>query len=83
MDAHFGGESVHMHVKSAKGKVASSAASQLFATARIIGSVLRARANGSWKHSPFFRPGSAKPVATPRVLSGDERVRYTRTAAAM
>jgi hypothetical protein len=83
IDTHFGGESVHLNTKSAKGKVASSAAAQFFSTARIIGSVLGARANGSWKHSPFFHAGSSTPVAKPRALSSEERSRYTRTAAAM
>jgi hypothetical protein len=73
LDAKFGAARVDVNTKHAKGKVKSSAMSALFSTARIIASVLRARANGTWKHSPFFRPGSFKPVATPRVLSAEER----------
>lgn len=83
LETEFGADSTQVNTTSAKGKVASSAVSQLFSTARIIGSVLKARANGSWKQSPFFRPGTLKPVAKPRVLSSEERTRYTRTAAAM
>ena len=75
LDTEFGATRVHTNTKHAKGKVASSAMSVLFSTTRIIASVLRARANGTWKHSPFFQPGSFKPVATPRVLSAEERER--------
>jgi hypothetical protein len=34
---------------------------------------MRARLSGSWKSSPFFRADNGAPVATPRVLSSEER----------
>ena len=33
--------------------------------------ILKARVNGDYRHTPFFRDG--KPIAIPRVLSGAER----------
>ena len=83
LDAQFGTSRVNLNSKSASGPVASSGMGQLFAIAGIVGSALKARANGSWKHSPFFRPGSLKPSAAPRVLSSEERMRYTPRASAV
>lgn len=62
---------VAVNTRHAKGKVAASAADGLLATARIVGSVIRARANGSWKRSPFFRPVTLQPLVAPRVLKAD------------
>ncbi|GGC65064.1 DUF6151 family protein [Undibacterium terreum] len=73
LDHEFSPKYVAVNTKHAKGKVNASAISGLFATARIISSVVGAQLNGSWKKSPFFRPGTLKPVATPRVLHAAER----------
>jgi len=62
---------VAVNTRHAKGRVKASASDGLFATLRIIGSVIGARANGSWQRSPFFRQGSGQPVATPRVIKAD------------
>jgi hypothetical protein len=75
LEAKLGTSRVPVNPKHARGAVSYSAAGALFATARIVASVLRARVNGSWKHSPFFRPGSAEPVVAPRLLDAAEWVR--------
>ncbi|WP_040787630.1 DUF6151 family protein [Massilia niastensis] len=74
LDKEFGTNRVVVNKKDArKPKRDASSASALFAIWRIIGSVVWARLNGSWKKSPFFQPGSTRPVAAPRVLSQEER----------
>ena len=73
LDATFGAKRAQLYTKHARGKVAASALDGWFATARIIASVIKARANGSWRHSPFFRPGSTEPVSQPHVLDAEER----------
>jgi hypothetical protein len=40
--------------------------------------MLRARLNGSYKKTPFFRADLGTPIATPRVLSSEERERLRR-----
>jgi hypothetical protein len=41
----------------------------------VIGTALRARLNGDYRHNPFFVAESGAPAATPRVLSKDEHAR--------
>jgi len=72
LDQQFGGQAVATNTKHARNEVPASTLDGLFATVRIVGSVIKARANGSWKNSPFFRPGTLKPAASPRVLNSDE-----------
>lgn len=42
-------------------------------------SILRARLNGDYRHTPFFRPDTGAPVATPRVLTSEEHTRLMTT----
>jgi hypothetical protein len=44
---------------------------------RIIGRLLKARLDGSYKHTPFFTPGSNTPIVEPRVLNAEERAGLT------
>jgi len=74
LDAQFGAKRALINTKHARGKVSASALDGLFATARIITAVIKARANGSWQRSPFFRSGSSQPAAIPRVLGAEERL---------
>lgn len=73
LEAKLGTVRVTVNPKHARGTVSYNAFAALLSTVRIVVSVLRARVNGSWKLSPFFRPGSAEPVAAPRVLGVAER----------
>jgi len=78
--AAFGPSAVSVNTRRAKGAVKTSALSVAAATIPVVWSVLRARLSGGWRRSPFFVPGSAVPVAAPRVLSPEERER-ARSAA--
>jgi hypothetical protein len=78
LEAKLGATRVTVNPKHARGAVSYSAIRALAATARIVSSVLRARVNGSWRFSPFFRAGSAEPVVAPRVVGADEWVRAAR-----
>ena len=61
--------------ESAKGKVASSALASIPVMLGFAGSLLGARLSGSYRRNPFFKPGSAAPVAEPTVLSKEEHAR--------
>lgn len=74
LEATLGATRVPVNPKHARGTVSYSAIGALFETIRIVASVLYARVNGSWKLSPFFQPGSAAPIVSPRVLSRAERL---------
>lgn len=47
---------------------------------RIIGMLFKARLDGSYKHTPFFIPGSNTPIVEPKVLSPEERAGLTVAA---
>jgi hypothetical protein len=44
----------------------------LSGTLRVLGMVLKARLDGSYKHTPFFVLESGAPIVTPKVLSDRE-----------
>jgi uncharacterized protein DUF6151 len=72
-DADFGSARVVVNTKHAKGDTpATSTLRTLLGIAPIIGSVFRARVNGTWKRSPFFR-ANFEPIAERRVLTPEER----------
>lgn len=48
--------------------------------ARVLRIFLRARLHRDHRQSPFFDPATGKPIAAPRVLSGDERLRLRSPA---
>lgn len=75
LNAAFGPSNIAISTQQAKGQVKSSALAMLTGTAHIIGTVLWARINGSWKRSPLFRQPDSQPVVTPRVLSPEELAR--------
>lgn len=68
VDDVFGPSAIAINVGSAKAAVPSSGIRTLTASVRIIGRVMRARMNGSWRQSPFFGSDS-RPVVKPRVLA--------------
>jgi hypothetical protein len=75
LDTVFGPSRMPVNTQHAKGKVKSNPLSAFVSTMRLIGMVLKARMNGSWKRSEFFAPGESGPVVQPRVLSREERDR--------
>jgi hypothetical protein len=73
LDAAFGASRLAINTQHAKGPVAKSSRLGMLATmSRIIGTVLWARVNGSWKRSPLFNAGDQKPIVPVRVLAPDE-----------
>jgi hypothetical protein len=79
LEAKLGTKRVTVNPKHARRRVAYSALGAVSATVRIVASVMRARLDGSWQRSPFFRTGSAEPVAVPRVPGAAERERAAKT----
>ena len=69
LDRAFGSARVHVNVESAIGEDKPKPAGVLSGTLRIIGMMLKARIDGSYKQNPFFRVESGAPVVTPKVLS--------------
>jgi hypothetical protein len=73
LDAEFGTQRIPVNTKRTKGKRGYGTASAMISVARLIGSVVRARMNGSWKNSPFFESGGTRPIIAPQVLDAEER----------
>ncbi|HEX7074037.1 MAG TPA: DUF6151 family protein [Hyphomicrobiaceae bacterium] len=78
--AAFGPPRAPVNTRHAKGKVATSALNVSNSIVRVVARVLRARLDGSWRRSPFFRSGSSTPVVARRVLSVEERERARNAA---
>jgi hypothetical protein len=75
LDDSFGPVRMWVNTRAAKGAVRTSSLAAMGGVARILGMLLRARLNGSYKRTVFFSPQTGAPVATPTVLSRDERDR--------
>lgn len=76
LDSSFGPVRIRTGTKSAKGEPKSMPISTTIpAVLRFLTSLIRARLNGSYKHTPFFVPGRGTPVVPPKVLTSDERTR--------
>jgi Family of unknown function (DUF6151) len=75
LDGTFGPVRMHVNTKSAKGPVKSSPIAAISVILRFIGTLARARIDGSYKQTPFFsiREGVGTPIVVPRVLSLSER----------
>jgi hypothetical protein len=69
----FGPVRAHVNTQSTQGKVASSSLALVSVILRFMALVARARIDGSYKLSPFFKPGTGEPIVTPKVLSRGER----------
>jgi hypothetical protein len=63
------------NTKSAKGPLQPMRTNAVVAILRILSSIIRARLNGDYKHTPFFVADSGTPVVPPKVLSSAERER--------
>lgn len=76
LDSVFGPVRMRLNTRHAKGRVktmpVSMAKSKSKSMFRFMGSVLRARLDGSYKRSPFFAPDRGTPVAIPKVPSAGE-----------
>ncbi len=77
LDAAFGPVRMRVNTQSAQGaaKPKTLPLSTVVAIVKFMGSLLRARLDGSYQHTPFFVPGPGTPVVNPKVLTPDERAR--------
>lgn len=68
----FGPVRTYANPTHARGEPKPKQSGMAGAIARILAWVLKARLNGGYRRTPFFDPDSGKPVAVPRVLTGEE-----------
>lgn len=73
LDEALGPVRVSLNTHSAQGHVAPTRVATVLAILKIMRSVLGARLSGSFRHNPFFRAGTAEPVAVAHVLTLEER----------
>jgi len=69
----FGPVRAHVNTQSTQGKVTSSSLALVAVILRFMALVARARIDGSYKLSPFFKRDTGEPIVTPAVLSPGER----------
>ncbi len=79
LDDSFGPIRMWVNTKGAKGAVRSNTVANIGGILRILGMLLRARLNGSYQRTVFFSPETGAPVATPQVLSREERDKLMHT----
>lgn len=72
LDQSFGPIRMHVNTKYAIGEDKPKAVGLLSGTLRVMGMMLKARLNGSYKHTPFFVLESGTPIVTPKVLNDRE-----------
>nr|WP_298147315.1 DUF6151 family protein [uncultured Pseudomonas sp.] len=80
LDATFGPVRACVYTESALGAPKPKAFGLASTMLRIVPRLLKARLDGSYKHTPFFIPGTSTPIVQPRVLSVEERAGVTGTA---
>jgi len=73
LDAALGRGHIAANTKTAYRKVETTPAATAWAVLKIGGMIVKARLSGSYRNNPFFVPGGADPVRTPRVISVEER----------
>jgi hypothetical protein len=77
LDAAFGPVRMRVNTQSAKGaaKPKTLPLSTVASIVTFMGSLLRARLDGSYRQTPFFVSGQGRPVVAPKVLTAMERER--------
>ena len=63
---------VHVHTKAAKGDLKPKQTGQVQTIIRNLLMILKARIDGSYKQTPFFKIDSGMPIVSPKVLSLQE-----------
>ena len=77
LDQTFGPVRTRVYPEYAIGEPKPKAFGLPSALLRILGMLLKARLDGSYKHTPFFIPGSNTPIVQPQVLSAEQRAGLT------
>jgi hypothetical protein len=72
LDEVFGPVRAWVNTSGAKGEPKPRSAGMGGAAFRLIGMMLKARINGDYRRTPFFRIADGSPVATPRILTSEE-----------
>ncbi len=75
LESSFGPVRMRVNTKSAKGKPKTMPISTVTSIFRFLGSLIRARLDGSYRSTPFFAPDRGTPIVPPRVLTSSERER--------
>jgi hypothetical protein len=77
LDAVFGPVRMRVNTQSAQGaeKPKTLPLSTVVSIVKFMGSLLRARLNGSYQRTPFFVPSQGTPIIAPKVLTPGERAR--------
>jgi hypothetical protein len=75
LEQAFGPVAACVHTRSARGHLKPKERGQTAIGAWFLGTVQGARFNGDYRITPFFDIQSGAPVATPHVLSVDDRAR--------
>jgi hypothetical protein len=78
LESSFGPVRMRVNTKHAKGKPKSMPMSTIASIARFMSSLIRARLDGSYRHTPFFASGRGTPVVAPKVLTSGERERVMK-----
>lgn len=74
LDAAFGPVRTWVNTASARGNPKPRVAGVGRTVWWFLGTTLKARVNGDYKRTPFFRPDTGAPVVSPRVLTNDEHM---------
>jgi hypothetical protein len=77
IERSFGPVTMRLNADSASSPVPERSRGALHSMARLVGTLLGARLNGSYKRSPFFDAASGMPVRAPHVLTKAEREQVT------
>ena len=77
LESSFGPVRMRAGTKNTNGRAKSMPFGTVVSILRIASSLLRARVSGRYKATPFFDPATGTPVASPKVLTRDERERAT------
>src|SRR5690606_18240209 len=82
LDEALGPARAALNTESAQGQVKSTPLLTAFGVTQIMLRIVWARLRGRHRDNPFFDPVTRRPVADPRVLTKEERVRATPSRAA-
>ena len=68
----FGPLRLRVNTRSAKGEPKPEPVGLISTMLRVVGMLMKARLDGSYRQTPFFVAGSGRPIVTPRVLDREE-----------
>jgi len=78
LEESFGPNRAFVYVDGARGEPKPLQVGQGRMIARALATLFKARISGDYRRSPFFRPDTGQPIATPRILSEEEHSRLKK-----